>query len=272
MDRIMLRPSYKSPTKEPPHRDASPEKVAGSSNFGGWLNVDLKSQFFRCAPGTHTLLHDGRAASGFRKLAPDEVAALAKLMETVEVPSGAIIVFHNSLAHEVRPSVDVAVRRLFLGWRLTPGTLPLFDDTAAVLANQGVPRLPSGQRPRLWPEIAWVFHRDALVDWSRKTLVPAAIGKRTLEKTGEQLTVAREFCPSLADMKLPLYPTYAPHEAAILHPASSFTLPRPLADGSLSADTTLFEIRPIAPIAPPTSPKRRAEGQPVERPAKRQRR
>ena len=52
-DRMMFRPKGQVPTAESWHRDESKLAKPGDKIFGGWLNLDSKSQYFSCCPGTH---------------------------------------------------------------------------------------------------------------------------------------------------------------------------------------------------------------------------
>ena len=53
-DRMMRRIPGESTDVESWHRDEALNTLPGDDIFGGWINLDNESQFFSCAPGTHT--------------------------------------------------------------------------------------------------------------------------------------------------------------------------------------------------------------------------
>ena len=165
-DRMMLRLAGESPSKESWHRD---EDTAATNDikFGGWCNLDSTPQFFSCIRGSHSPA--GSRGGGFKKLTPVEQKELNndkdKIM--VEIPPGSIVIFYENIIHEVlatKATHDMC--RLFLGWRFTTRDPTMLPETAAVIRDQGVPKLKSGQVPPMYARLHLVNHRLKLQRWS----------------------------------------------------------------------------------------------------------
>ena len=95
------------------------------------------------------------------------------------------MVFFQNTVHEVVPLArDKPQHRLFFGFRLTDRNEPHME-VKAVMLNQGVPLLPSGQRPAMWAGRIWgpVKTTEGLVKWSKHTFVPELLVTHTMMRT-----------------------------------------------------------------------------------------
>lgn len=111
--------------------------------------------------------------------------------------------------------------RFFAGFRLTTLTAPLFPGNATAYAEFGVPLIPSGQKPVLFAANNFSFNRnrDLLVQWCKDTFKEFMLIQKTVQTTGEQVTVVPRVCPSLLSLGLGnTYPAYSAADLAILKP------------------------------------------------------
>jgi ribA/ribD-fused uncharacterized protein len=114
------------------HRDVGPHDE-GDIIYGGWINLDppgTPNQRFSCVPGNF-LRPDGHSAEGFIRFdAKDEasIAALEAAKQIVQIPPGHIVIFNQSLAHEILPGkIKFLSYRLFMGWRITDSLESIYD-------------------------------------------------------------------------------------------------------------------------------------------------
>lgn len=216
-DRLMVRPVGKSPTAESWHRDITPGLPEGDTMFGGWINLNSGPQYLSCVPGSHG--HNGDA-EGFARL--DKGPRADKVL--VEVPGGHMLIFYQNLVHEVRPQKCREVQyRLFTPFRLTDRDEPLFASSyEEAIENQGVPLIPSGQRPAMWPVTNWNYpaQRDALEVFSRRVKDVACEPAKRLKNNPEAppRRIVHRDMRSLRDLGLPMYPAYTEEDRAILVP------------------------------------------------------
>lgn len=215
-DRLMVRPVGKSPTAESWHRDITPGLPEGDTMFGGWINFNDGPQYLSCVPGSHG---DNGDAEGFARIEGPREGK-----KRVEVPGGHLLIFYQNLVHEVRPQKCREVQyRLFTPFRLTDRDEPLFASSYRdAIENQGVPLIPSGQRPAMWPRTNWNYpaQREALEVFSRSVKDVACDPARRLKKdpgAPPRRIVHREM-KSLRDLGLPMYPEYSREDLAILVP------------------------------------------------------
>lgn len=207
-DRTSLRRKGTAPSAELWHRDKSPTT---DTVFGGWINLDLSiTQNFSCVPGTH---NEEVTGSGFKKFTPEEGREFKRRKELVACPPGHWIVFNQHLVHEVlsKKAKQDSLRQ-YIGFRLTQSIHPLFDNTH-VFIEQGVPLLPSGQRPPMFAANHTSFFPDMLDSWSEKTFQSVC-----LHKTNRDRLRVDRFMESLVAYGFPLYPAYSPDEIAIMTP------------------------------------------------------
>lgn len=162
------------------HRDYHPCREADSSVFGGWINFDGADQVFRCCPGTHlrtTAEYPPVPKHGKKGFV--EEAAPGVPTHDVPIPPGHAIVFFQAILHEVRPTLCLKYDgfRLFVGARLA--TTPAWAwsaDAQRWIETQGVPRLPSGEHPCLFPRAYAQYHQDRLRAWAAACIRPEFIG------------------------------------------------------------------------------------------------
>lgn len=173
IDRLMVRPYPKKPAKESWHRDLPKDvQVATKTTYGGWLNLNTYSQYFCCVPGTQI---DGQCdGQGFATINDkDEIKRLNKLEQLVEIPSGCLIIFQESIIHRVAgakvPSKTEPMLRLFMGWRITEEEKQsVVPDLDRRLDDFDIIPLKSGQTPSMWPHLYMVNHPHMIEDLSNR--------------------------------------------------------------------------------------------------------
>ena len=230
-DRMMRRIPGESTDVESWHRDEALNTLPGDDIFGGWINLDNESQFFSCAPGTHTEdgVHDRN--DGFARItSPEEKAhyqAIADAHGPVEIPPGHILIFYERLVHEVlKVTATRIMRRLFLGWRATMAHEPLFGQpqTDAWIQSQAPPKIKSGQKPAIYPSAYYNFPRNfqKLTNFCVSVFVPACLYQHAVQsgaQAGTTWTRVARYMRGLADYNLPMHPAYEPEERKILFPS-----------------------------------------------------
>jgi len=230
-DRMMRRIPGESTDVESWHRDEALNTQPGDDIFGGWINLDNESQFFSCAPGTHTEdgVHDRN--DGFARItSPEEKAhyqAIADAHGPVEIPPGHILIFYERLVHEVlKVTATRIMRRLFLGWRATMAHEPLFGQpqTDAWIQSQAPPKIKSGQKPAIYPSAYYNFPRNfqKLTNFCVSVFVPQCLYQHAVQsgaQAGTTWTRVERNMRGLADYNLPMHPAYEPEERKILFPS-----------------------------------------------------
>lgn len=216
IDRLMVRPKGRSPSKESWHRDVCPSTAEGDTIFGGWINLDSTPQLFSCCPKTH--LEGDRKAKGFATIPKDQKAAYKARSVKVKIPPGHLIIFNEDLVHEVFPSKRSSDSyRLFLGWRLTNSTEPLLPNTMQRLDEQSVMQIKSHQMPRIYPKLYWVNWRPRLKAL-RKAYIKSVRVKRACPKTGKKFSLPHDLSGhmgSLKGYKLRMYRGYTAEERSM---------------------------------------------------------
>ena len=230
IDRAMRRIPGESTDVESWHRDEAKETLPGDIVFGGWLNMDEKPQYFSCAPGTHMEPGACDRNDGFAKItsAADKARYqhIANAHGPVAIPPGHILIFYERLVHEVLKSTATYImRRMFLGWRVTDATQPLFgqEQTDAWIQSQSPPKIKSGQKPAIYPSAYYNFPRNFnyLTQWSISTFVPACLYQHVVRSGAQAGTTwvrVERNMRGLADYNLPLHAPYDEHERALLFP------------------------------------------------------
>ena len=146
--------------------------------FGGWVNMDHRTQHFVCLPGTQdSSIGSGDGFSTFsaadvkKYRFNEQLAAQANQRighslvcnedGNVVVPPGHALLFFQRLIHSVKggPQPETASLRVFHGFRLTCERTSLFD-IREVVDNGGVPRIPSGQMPPMYSANHYAFFND----------------------------------------------------------------------------------------------------------------
>lgn len=245
-DRLLMRPPGKTATSETFHRDHSPNKAPLDECFGGWLNLDAPGsapQGFSFVPATQweprVDPNSNASKTGPAESRPDASGFIKITKKIIEdrqyhqhkqrqfVYPGDWIVFNQVIAHEVLSGKQngFVQQRQFLGWRLSVSADPLFSDNAQVMDDQAVPRLPSGQTPRMYPKLAWNYtlQRHNMELWSHQSFVPRCLTQRVLKVHNDTRTVVYEHMPSLKALGLPMYAPYTSFEREIMLPRQQWT-------------------------------------------------
>jgi len=227
IDRLMIRPKSRKASAEAWHRDIAKKAMEDDIIFGGWINLDSELQYFSCVPGSQL---DRTVASengtGFAPITKSEHKQLKTKSKQVTVQPGGILVFNESLIHELKSMKHTNnVYRLFLGWRLTKYKTPLDPIIFEKLEKQGVITIKSNQIPALYPS-TYVnypkFHpllRKLGLGYKKQLLRPkiinVTVNKETKQKKQEHFYIPDRHMKSLAEYNLPLYPAYSPTEMAM---------------------------------------------------------
>lgn len=210
MDRLSVRRTGTSTGAETWHIDQSPVVPGREAHpdvvFGGWINLDAtQDQFFSCKKGTHNRPY--RGVSGFVGLSDKEQAAAKQSpTDTVRIPPGHFMIFHQTLTHEVlcKKATHDSIR-LYVGFRLTISNRSLFDECAPdktfakvypggfeftrdVVHGKAVPPIPSGQYPPMFSSNHWSCEYSP-VEWSRDAFKDDYITHTTAST--QKRTVAR---------------------------------------------------------------------------------
>lgn len=161
LDRLLDRTATQHPMPESAHRDESAAAEDADMIFGGWY-AHSDGDAFSCVLGTHRG-PDGELLTGagasFCKIPKDDADQLHRT--EVEVPKGHLVVFRQSVVHDVRPSrlkPGERLQRTFMGWRLTESDTPLHYDSAPITRKGGI-RSSVGGRANVIPDFespGWV--------------------------------------------------------------------------------------------------------------------
>lgn len=128
---------------------------------------------------------------------------LNKKKKIFKIPPGYIIMFNQNIAHEVlKKNATFDTYRLYIGWRITNGTLPLYDNKR-VIQDKAIIRLPGGMYPPMYYANHWMFPkiRKGLVEWSKKVR-PEFREERLLKSKDEYYDVVHQYMPSLRESGL----------------------------------------------------------------------
>jgi hypothetical protein len=220
-DRVCFRLFGSSVNPESFHRDVSTGGDPENDDiYGGWINLDTKDQKFSCVTGTHT---DPVTQTGFATF-PDPKEAKKKyspLKTEFIIPPGSWIVFNQRIVHEIKKNQQKSNSlKQFVGWRLTTSMKPLFDAMDAI-ENQGVPLLPSGQKPPMYAKSNLSYQFKETIEWS-KIFKKCCTETKTHKRTKEKYSVVKRNIPSLVDLNLELYPSYKISEVCIMTPQPLF--------------------------------------------------
>ena len=150
-DRIAIRRENTDISAESFHRDTCSLRGEQDVIYGGWINLDLsENQYFSCVPGTHTCTGKG----GFERI--DGNFNSRKVKYTIKPKQ--VIIFDQNLIHEIfKQRIKKTNIRLYLGWRHTISSIPLFNskkdnqyNITEIIKKQLVPPLPSGDLPYMY--------------------------------------------------------------------------------------------------------------------------
>jgi len=167
-DRLCIRRQGTTTSKETFHRDTCSLKTAEDIIYGGWINLDkTTTQYFSCVPGTHNCAGKG----GFEKLEKEEADKAKTMKVKYTINPFDMVIFDQNTVHEIFPQTQKKDNiRLYLGWRHTKSTEPLFNSRRderfninQILAKQLVPPLPSGDLPTMYSGNHPGLWRDRIV-------------------------------------------------------------------------------------------------------------
>lgn len=221
--------------------------------FGGWVNLSDRPQRFVGIVGSHRgadAMAAQKQGGGFARLTAEQIksqnvhARLARQASRkigtsrtneeghILVPPGHVLVFYQRLLHSVAGGKQPAEPQLRIanGVRLTGETVSLFDH-ASVIANNGVPRIPSGQKPPMYSANHYAFFSKTprYRDWGKRTFKEACLFERRVKATGQvyytpgskddrnKKANTGRYMPSLAEMGFEPYP-YTPASMEALTP------------------------------------------------------
>ena len=259
-DRMMLRRPCETPTAELVHRDVAKKAKKGDDVFGGWLNISSSDQRFLCCPRTHTEVGDDN--TGFALLTTPKLRKHYKSqIRKVVIPPGHMMVFYERLVHEVASTNDAQdnVLRCHVGFRVTDDEEPLFGkaETHRWVAEQAVPKIKSGQVPRIYPAAYPNFplrHNDAMTQQANSVFAKACRyehiidsgdlkGRRftrvkpamhsLLEYTKIQAKMLEERTIAAHEATLKLLDPYSEHEVEVLFPQAAYAKLRASLEGDV---------------------------------------
>ena len=221
--------------------------------FGGWVNLSDRPQRFVAIVGSHRgadAMEAQRKGGGFAKLTPQQIEdqnVHARLLRQANrtigtshtneeghiiIPPGHVLVFYQRLLHSVAGGKQPAEPQLRIanGVRLTGENVPLFDHDV-VIANNGVPHIPSGQTPPMYSANHYSFFSTTprYRDWGLHTFKDVCLFERTVKATGQvyytpgskhdqnKKANTGRYMPSLVEMGLEPYP-YTPEAIKALTP------------------------------------------------------
>jgi len=194
-DRMLLRKAGESPSREKWHRDVTPDLEINDIVYGGWLNLDDKSNYFSCIPGSHKKEEN---ISGFVKIKKEEYANLNRKKEKIEVLSGHIILFNQNTIHEIMATkLKYDSYRIFHGFRITESIVPIFCYNK-IIENQGVPLLPSGQEPPMYAKLHWTNHIQKLLEFS-ETVKPICKEDKFMKTRNTSYLISQRYLKSLKE-------------------------------------------------------------------------
>lgn len=236
-DRLLVRQKGKAASAESFHRDVcdSPDLTEDCSVYGGWVNLDDTPQSFSCILGTHSdVTHMWlKKNPGFVKR-PKKDKRLCGNSSLVQVPPGHAIIFYQHILHEVvSKKAKQTMYRLFVGARRTLSNNRIYSNIPEVIRKQGVPLLPSGQKPPLYSmnhQSAFLmkpfkalpdYTVQGLSHWSSDTFKENLLVTKTVGSglnKGMSYTVVPRYLKSLEELELPLYPRYGTEESLLYKP------------------------------------------------------
>lgn len=225
--------------------------------FGGWLNLSNENTYFVALASSHVgkkAMEAQKKGGGFATLSKAEIKdqdvvrrlqAQADMkigtMQTDKrgyfiVPPGHMLIFYQRLLHAVMTGKqsEQPQLRIFMGHRLTEETTSLFQNIGEVLANNGVPNIPSGQIPPMYSpnHYAHFSKIPRFRTWAEKTFDPRCLFERHTPDGRQYFTPGSKdgknnhaninrYMPSLSEMGLSCY-EYKDKDMSILSPIRLF--------------------------------------------------
>ena len=234
VDRMMFRQKGMSPPAESWHRDVMPsDKLReGDELYGGWINLDSKSQYFSCLLGSHLGIDPSNIDSGFATVPKDDVKALGKYKTKVEILPGSIVIFPQYILHEVvNTKKKYDMMRLFTGWRFTTSRKSLHKNMKKMLKNQEPIPLPGGMKPPLYAKnhMSYFLNKQFIIDskktkmstieWSNDTFKPSLLVTK-IDKNGNNYQIIPRYMKGLKELGLTMYDDYSNEELKMYKPQS----------------------------------------------------
>ena len=234
-DRLMNRIKGTAPTPESWHRDVAKDNLIDINDeiLGGWINLDNKSQFMSCIPGSHLGVRLKGLKGGFATIGKKDIDKFKPYRRLFEIKPGHCIIFPQYILHEVvskKSSYDMM--RLFIGWYLSTNNTPFYTKNVldSIINKQGTPILPSGQKTPMYSanHMSFYLHKPVTIDptskykastieWSHNNFKPEMLVDKTSSK-GESYKIINRFLTNLEDYNLPKYPEYSEIEKRIYYP------------------------------------------------------
>lgn len=219
VDRMMFRTESQAPSAESWHRDVVPPETIGDQDeiYGGWINLDTKSQFFSCIPGSHLGVSLKLLKKGFAKIPTTHIPHICTgNKQLYEIPPGHVVIFPQYIIHEVvSKKADRDMMRLFTGWRTTFATTFLHPDMRERFLTQAIIPLPSGQLPPMYSANHMSFLKNkpfkpipknsakvTVATWSHASIKDVFIVDK----------IARRFMESLKESGVLMYAPYTESE------------------------------------------------------------
>ncbi len=227
MDRFMYRLKKTSPTSESWHRDVAKDSSLQEDDeiYGGWINLDDKSQYLSFIPGSHLNVKLKGLKDGFAKIGKQDIHLFKKYQKLIEIKPGHCVIFPQYILHEVvGKKQNYDMMRLFIGWRITESFESIHTNCYLedILKKQGSPLLPSGQKPPLYASNHSSFfqkkaftinpeynYKANIKEWSSSTF-PSNLVKEN--------GIVSRYLESLEDNNFPKYPDYTEIEKRVYFP------------------------------------------------------
>ena len=225
IDRMLYRLPGKSPSRETFHRDEAISALESDKIFGGWINLNLFSQYFSCVPGTHKGV---QGHSGFNKIKDkDAIENYNKKKQSIEIPPGHIMIFYENMVHEVvAKKTTETMYRLFTGWRITESDECLLGNEELLrrLKDNAYLPLKSGQEPPIYSKLHWTNHISMLQAFSDTNVKDKFKELRKMKSTNREHFVAQRHMMSLKEANEQLYPPYSEREINMYIPSKKLSL------------------------------------------------
>jgi hypothetical protein len=258
-DRFGQRLKGSTLSKESWHRDVGPHDD-GDIIYGGWVNLDpagTPSQRFSCVPGNF-LNPDREYEEGFVRFDIKNSEVMKDLESKrviVEIPPGCLIIFNQTLAHEiVGNKVLFESYRLFFNWRITDKKETIYDyifrnfkkkkskkgensepdpmPLREIIEKQACPSLGSGQYPPMFAKMHLINHKEKILIPFSSTIIP------DYHSQNDPRIIVR-FFPPLSETGM-MWPPYSEEDMNVMlvHPLRASSMPMQVEDINDTLDIT----------------------------------
>jgi hypothetical protein len=184
------------------------------------VNFDDFHHYLSACPGTHNEEDAKLKNKGFARIEKKDFHKYEAMKQAIPVPPGHILIFNERMVHEVRPSKNQTIHRLFMGWRLTYSEQALFRNgnkqLDGLLDRMAVVPIKSGQVPAMYASAHWNFHPQKIVDWS-EGIVDTCKEDR-IRKGEKSYRIVHRHMKSMKEYGFALYEPYTEEEIAMLKP------------------------------------------------------